>query len=647
MRRMFRAVQGGTTRLANGLALSFWHLPRAAICRNNWKRYGLKGANGLSWSSFAIVKPSESKSPAVRPRTAVRGRPVKVLQSRWIGPLSSSVLFFFFLCFALPTFAATQNVQSFGATGNGTTDDTVAIKSAIAALSSGDTLLFPCGAAGIYRVTSALTVTTQAVTIEGSTGCAGGTVKILGTVSGTSARVFTLGTSSLSAAITPPGSGAALLAATADQATTFTVSTSFASSLNPGDLLYIFEGGVDGNCSPSGTSLCDSNASSTAIGCEVDGCRSEVVKVASVSGTTVNVTQPMNNPYDPAANLASVVKLNTVLSGARVQNLIFDGSGTAGIGLYILQTDGVTVTNVTGQNTTGSGISCGFSGSAVCGWQPTFNNVTITAAGGNGGGNGSAFVVTLVGYPTVNTANVGPNLNADAFGIEMGMSGGGSYSNVTVDKGGTPTPTGGRAIKNSANAHATYTNLTVTNSPANYNGMDLTYYSHHMTIDTCNFSANSTVGPKGFGNYNDYATFNNCTMTVGTNGALVAIAQGLSNNGRYDQNWTINGGTYSGMSGYDIVQFSGNNTTVENATFGPATAGIDFNVAGLTGICVSNNTFMSGMSYSYASNGGSGVANGNTLGSPATAPLPTGSCGAVKTSAALPQPPTGLTATVQ
>jgi hypothetical protein len=534
------------------------------------------------------------------------------------------------LVLCAPAFGTTRNVVTYGAIGNGTTNDTAAINSAIAALSSGDTLLFPCGAAGIYKVTSALTVTTQGVIVAGSTGCSGGTVKILSTVSGTSARVFTLGSVSLtpSANLQVPGGGQALLAATADQATSFTVSSTFASTLSTGSLVYIYEGGLDGNCSGSAPQCVSS--SSTAVGCEIDGCRSEVVKVASVSGTTVNVTRPMNNPYDPVANLASVVKLTYVNVSATVQNLIFDGSGTAGIGLYILQTDGVTVTNVTGQNTTGSGISCGFSGSAVCGWQPTFNNVTITGAGGNGGGNGSAFVVALVGYPTVATAAVGPNLNAVAFGVEFGMSGGGSYSNLTVNKGGTPTPTAGRPIKNSANAHATYTNLTVTNAPANYNGMDLTYYSHHITVNTCAFSADNTIGIKGFGNYNDYDTFNNCTMTEGTNGELISIAQGASNNGRYDQNWTVNGGTYSGASGYEQMQFSGNGTTVENATIGGGHAGINFNIASTTGVCIARNTFVAGMSYAYAPNGATGFQTGNILNGNSisgTQTLTSGSCG--------------------
>jgi len=41
--------------------------------------------------------------------------------------------------------AVTINVTTYGATGNGSTNDTAAINNAIAALQPGDTLFFPCG----------------------------------------------------------------------------------------------------------------------------------------------------------------------------------------------------------------------------------------------------------------------------------------------------------------------------------------------------------------------------------------------------------------------------------------------------------------------------------------------------------------------
>lgn len=499
-----------------------------------------------------------------------------------------------------------------GAVGNGTTNDTSAINTCEAALSPGDTLEFP---AGTYLAPAGVNpINVNGVLIDGSNNAA--------TLKATSGTAMTIGTNSLSAK-TP------LLAATVDGATSFTAASGFVSTLSAGSLVYISEGGVDGNCSPSGTSTCDSSGSATAIGCEIDGCRSEVAQVAAASGTTVTVTKPLNNPYDPTVNVAGVQKLNTVVSGVTVQNMTFDGSGTATTGLQLLQTSGLLVSGVHGQNTTGTAIACGSSGSTACGWLPVFNNITITAAGGNGGGNGAAFAIALVGYPTVNTATVGPNLNASGFGMTLGMSGGAQMNGITIDK--APSTTIGRGLKESAAAHTTFANLTLKNAPAGYNGMDVTYYSHHTTINVCNASANSTVDIASFGNYNDFLTLNSCNMSVGSNGGLVAFEQALSNNGRRDTNVTINGGAYNGTSGFELIQIGGANATIQNATFGPATQGINFLVAGLTGICINNNVFASGMAYAYAKNGGTGFANGNTLngnGTPGGA-LPTGTCGVV------------------
>ncbi len=60
-------------------------------------------------------------------------------------------------------FTETVSVKDFGATGNGTTDDTIFIQNALASFGSGGTLLFP---AGVYKVTGALAVT-KAVVLKG------------------------------------------------------------------------------------------------------------------------------------------------------------------------------------------------------------------------------------------------------------------------------------------------------------------------------------------------------------------------------------------------------------------------------------------------------------------------------------------------
>lgn len=58
------------------------------------------------------------------------------------------------------------SVKSYGAKGDGTTDDTAAIQAAISAVgTSGGVVFFP---PGTYRITSALTVTTNGVTLEGA-----------------------------------------------------------------------------------------------------------------------------------------------------------------------------------------------------------------------------------------------------------------------------------------------------------------------------------------------------------------------------------------------------------------------------------------------------------------------------------------------
>src|SRR5205807_901587 len=90
--------------------------------------------------------------------------PVKRLSSRRTSQALSLTLLI--LCgLQLPSLAATRDVTTFGAVGNGSHDDTAAIRSAISALTPGDTLLFPCGT---YLITSGLNINVSNITVDGS-----------------------------------------------------------------------------------------------------------------------------------------------------------------------------------------------------------------------------------------------------------------------------------------------------------------------------------------------------------------------------------------------------------------------------------------------------------------------------------------------
>ena len=133
----------------------------------------------------------------------------------------------------MPTFATIRDVTTFGAVGDGKTDDTAAINAAKAAMGNGDELFFPCGATGIYKLTSGLVVNAQNVTIDGQTGCSAGPVKLIGSFSG--GVLLKLGSGSTSSA-------APLLASADELATSFQVNPSTVSGLSVGDLIWLQEG---------------------------------------------------------------------------------------------------------------------------------------------------------------------------------------------------------------------------------------------------------------------------------------------------------------------------------------------------------------------------------------------------------------------
>jgi pectate lyase-like protein len=530
--------------------------------------------------------------------------------------------------------AATQSVTNYGAVGDGSHDDTSAINSAIGALQPGDTLLFPCGASGVYKVTSGLrAIQVQNVTIAGATGCASGRVQIRGAFSG--GNLFAIGGGGLS-------SGALLLQNQSYLDKSFQTSVSTVGGLSSGDYVLLQQGGMDysTDSSPGHNKPSSHPLPVPGDACDISGCRGEVVQVASVSGSTVSVTTALHDTYSPSLYDAYAEKLLNVVSGINMHDLSLYGSGTVANGVNLKNVVNSAFTNITASGFGGAGIF------ARDGFGNSFQQITSTAVGsGSGPPLGSGFQLVEQGQVTVNTYSL-TSLNSSAFGMAVATVSDSTFSGVTVDKGGVGT---GRAVKTIATTATTWNSLTVKGAPAGYNGLDIEYYTSHNTFNNCDIEGNNTEGVDTFGNFNQYNTFNNCTMK---GNSMVQFYQGASALGNHrDDYTTISGGTIIGQhdttDGALIVNSP--NSMVTGVNFPANTSGqahVGAWAFGSNG-CYSNNTFGSG---AYASgmdiyvdpSAGSGnMGSGNTAPSGITG-LGNGTCGGTFVA-----PPTGLVAVVQ
>jgi hypothetical protein len=234
------------------------------------------------------------------------------------------------------------------------------------------------------------------------------------------------------------------------------------------------------------------------------------------------------------------------------------------------------------------------------------------------------------------------SLNNTGFGFGVHTGANGTFTNVTVDKAGSGT---GRPCKIHASSYNTFNSLTCKNGPTGgYNGLDINYYSSHNTFNNCVVTNNSGHGIAGFGNYNAFNKFVNCTVKGNTGNQL---DQGKSALGFYnDANWEISGGTYTGAStSLNMWQINGINAYVHNVSLvGPGNVGIEIANSGNNG-CYNSNSFSGTLTagYDIDNNGTGNLFNSNTTPDGTTPSLPTGACPAA---GGAPDPPTGLTATV-
>ena len=560
-------------------------------------------------------------------------------------------LFLLIICgLELPLSAAIRNVQTnCGATGNGSTDDTAAIRTCIGQLVSGDTLEFP---AGTYNVSSQLTINVSGVTIDGSNN----TATILNTAATTAGILIGQGgIGNTNAAIAP---GVALSTTADEQATSFTTLSSLGASV--GSYVYLQQGGQA------------SSTGSANYQCDPAACRGEVVKICGVSGNTYTVCTALHDTYVPSSgytmsksgscsgspssgNCATAYPISGMLSGVTIQNINFNGNesgANTGVtyGMEINDLAASTISGLQVHNVQGAAIV------ASVLYSNTWSNITITAAGGEGCGAAltteleSGDTVSDVSISSLNPGAPGTGCLADgAFGFEP-VSGvtNNTYNNVTVNSSGT---SGGRPVKLDATRWNTFNSLIVENGCCGFNGMSLEYYSSHNVFNNCvaannggSGTGNGSAGINIFANYNQYNTFNNCTVTGNGNVQFVTgnpDTLGIVAN----SNNSIIGGTYTGSNNAEPVIIVGeSNPIIQNATIaGPGPQGLSLN-SYASNACVNANTFAaeSGLTSAISSSSNTNVGSGNVLNGYGSN-LAAGSCGGDST----PSAPTGLTAAVQ
>ena len=517
----------------------------------------------------------------------------------------------------------TINVTAFGATGNGSTNDTAAINNAIGALTSGATLLFPCGT---YLTTSELTVNISNITIDGSS-CA----TIHNTGSGT---VMVIGAGGN---VSPNYGPAVALSATASELnTSFTTVSGL--GVAPGDYVRLQEGGS----APSG-------ATDSPTSCDTSGCRGELLKVASVSGNTITVTTALHDTYNPSLNAATAQKLLGALTGITVKNITFDGSGTNTYGFSLSGVSESTVSGVTSKNVQGAAILD--EGSFNVSWGA----ITVTGAG-------SAQCASSVWFQNlgnlsvngISVSNENPGapgtgcLYNGAFGFELIGSANNTITNLTVDAAGAY----GRPFKTTAARWNTFNSLTVKNGVASMNGLALEYYSSHNTYNSCVVTNNGTgtgtgtgnAGINIFGNYNQFNTFNNCTVTGNGNIQFMDDHWWGASNVNGDDSNVIIGGTYGNNdnSVEPAILIGETNFSMSGATVrGPGPEGLYLSPLD-TNACVNNNTFVggTGLGSAISANGAGDMGSGNVLNG-LSSNLAAGTCGTATVSVSIS--PTGAT----
>lgn len=414
------------------------------------------------------------------------------------------------------TATITINVRNFGATGNGSSDDTTPILRAIASLpSSGATLYFPCGT---YLITSGLTIRTSNTSIIGAGSCS--VLKAGGSASFTALTVVGNGL----------GSTAKLVSNTTQDS--FTVGSGMLTSLGivVGSYVLVSDQGIASN-----------GLGSPPISTQ------QVVKVTAINGNTATIEGSfahnftLQSPYPSNQGCCPYVqKIGSPVSNVKVTNLYFDGAantssraGAINFNFAVSSEIGyVTVSNF--QQTPGPSDAINLD----TGYQNNVHDLICNACGNGVSSNGHSFAITrqsLATFENIKVTNMGHQYT---FGFDTSSLNESVVSNVDIDGGYA----NGRPFKLLRSNYNTLNNVTAKNAGGNKNGISVTDISTYNSFNNCVAMNNTGSGIKMFGNFNQHNSFNNCVVEYNI---ASQFGQGKDSFGNYaDHYTTITGGTY-------------------------------------------------------------------------------------------------------
>ena len=409
-----------------------------------------------------------------------------------------------------------RDVTSYGATGNGTTDDSPAMNTAIAALLPHDTLYFPCGT---YLIGTALTTISQShISIVGSSvGCV--TLKLSSNssfpgihlngsglslpqnlIADTTANSFTLG----------PGGMAAL-------------------GISSGDYVLISDRGLASN--GPGSPLISNQ---------------QTVKIVSANGDTATIEGSFSHPFtmvSPYPNLQGCCpyaqKIINPVDGALLSNLSIDASQNTGadtIGALV----GYLVNSEIGFLNLSNFMGNGSSGGLVMdtGYRNSVHDINCYACGNGGPKSNYSTKIQRQSYDTVQNVKITNTAAQNVFSFVVHESHNSTISSVVVDAGGA----NGRPFKLQRSSHNTFNNVVAKNGAGGHNGISITDISQYNTFNSCVALNNSNAGILLFGNHNEHNTFNNCTSMFNQSSQFGQVSDA---NGTFaDFYTTVNGGTF-------------------------------------------------------------------------------------------------------